>query len=133
MKYILDTNICIEIIRRRPRPILQRLMRKNISDTAISSITFSELEYGVEKSSQREKNKLALAEFITPFTILPYDDTAASAYGKVRVLLENEGVPIGPLDMLIGAHALSVNAILVTHNEKEFKRIQGLRIENWAR
>ena len=133
MKYLLDTNICVEMIRRKPKLLLHRLIQKDISDVAISSITLSELEYGVEKSPQREKNKLALVEFVTPFTILPYDDTAASIYGKIRAFLEKEGTPVGPLDMLIGAHALALKAILVTNNEREFKRISELKVENWTK
>ena len=131
MKYMLDTNICVYIIKRKPSTILQKLLRKKITDIAISSNTLSELEYGVEKSFHRERNRLALAEFIAPLSVLSYDDHAALAYGKLRVLLEREGSPIGSLDTLIGAHALSAKAILVTNNEREFKRIPELKVENW--
>ena len=131
MKYMLDTNVCIYIIKRKPGHLLKRVVKEDIGDVGISAITLSELEYGVEKSSQKERNKLALAEFIAPFTVLPYDDRVAPTYGKIRVFLEREGILIGPLDMLIGAHALSIPIILVTNNDKEFKRIPGLKVENW--
>ena len=132
MKYLLDTNICIYLIKKKPPQVIKRLQKIDISDIAISSITFSELYYGVEKSLQKMRNKLALTEFLAPLEVLPYDDTAAVKYGNVRWDLEREGKVIGPLDMLIAAHALSLNLILVTNNEKEFKRVLGLRVENWA-
>lgn len=132
MKYLLDTNICIYLIKKKPPQVIKRLKKIDISDVAISSITLSELYYGVEKSVQKVRNKLALTEFLAPLEVLPYDDTAAVKYGNVRWDLEREGKVIGPLDMLIAAHALSLNLILVTNNEKEFKRVLGLRVENWA-
>lgn len=132
MKYLLDTNICIYLIKSKPKSLLNKLMQKNVGDIGISAITLSELEYGVEKSLNRERNKLALTEFIAPLTILSYDDSAASTYGEVRAFLEKEGIPIGPLDMLIGAHALSIQSTLVTNNDREFRRIPGLKVENWA-
>ena len=107
-------------------------MQKDISEVGISSITLTELEYGVQKSSQRERNKLALAQFVAPLAILPYDDHVAPTYGRIRALLEQEGITIGSLDMLIGSHALSLPAILVTNNDREFKRIPGLKVENWS-
>jgi tRNA(fMet)-specific endonuclease VapC len=133
MKYLLDTNICIFLIKRKPEHVIKRLLRQNISDVGISSITLSELEYGVERSAYREQNKLALATFIAPLTVFPYDDRAAFSYGRIRAVLEREGIPIGPLDTLIGAHAVSLKAILVTSNDREFQRIPGLRLENWTR
>jgi tRNA(fMet)-specific endonuclease VapC len=93
----------------------------------------SELEYGAAKSARPEQNKLAIVEFLAPLEILPYDDMAAQEYGKVRVYLEKQGTPIGSMDMLIAAHALSLNCILVTNNESEFRRIPALKIENWAK
>ena len=131
MKYLLDTDICIYLIKRKPEQLLKRLIDQDISNIGISSITLSELEYGVEKSSHKEQNKLALAEFLAPLNVLPYDDNVASTYGKIRVFLEREGITIGPLDTLIGAHALSMKVILVTNNHREFGRIPGLKIENW--
>jgi len=104
-----------------------------IADVGISSITLSELEYGVAKSQKPQQNKLALAEFLAPIEILPYDDMAAEQYGEIRALLEKKGTPIGSLDMLIAAHALSLNSILVTNNESEFRRVPGLIVENWTK
>ena len=131
MKYLLDTNICIYLIKRKPEPVFKKLIHQDVSNIGISSITLSELEYGVEKSFHKEQNKLALAEFLAPLNVLPYDDNIASTYGKIRAFLEREGIMIGPLDMLIGAHALSMKAILVTNNHREFERIPGLKVENW--
>lgn len=132
MKYLLDTNICIYIIKKKPDQVLKRLVRHDIANVGISAVTLSELEYGIEKSSNRERNKLALSEFLAPINILPYDDQAAQTYGRVRFALEKKGASIGPLDMLIGAHALSLKAILVTNNHREFERIPELKIENWC-
>ena len=131
-KYLLDTNICIYIIKKKPITVIQKLQSLNISDVAISSITLSELEYGVSKSSVPEKNKLALTQFLAPIEILDFDDKAAEIYGQVRATLERQGRVIGPLDTLIGAHALSLAYTLVTNNIKEFERITQLSLENWA-
>ena len=133
MKYLLDTDICIDLIKRKPLQILKKLLRQDISNMAVSSVTLSELEYGVEKSLRKERNKLALTEFLAPLTILPYDESAAAVYGRVRAFLENQGIGIGPLDTLIGAHALSLKATLVTNNQNEFERIPGLKVENWSK
>ena len=133
IKYMLDTNVCIYIIRKKPEAVLRRLQRSRVSDIGISSITLSELEYGVAKSSKPQQNKLALTEFLAPVEILPYDDLAAQQYGELRAHLEREGKPIGSLDMLIAAHALSLKCILVTNNEIEFRRVPKLNIENWTK
>jgi len=130
---MLDTNICIYVIRRRPERVIRRLQRKQVSDVGISSITLSELEYGVAKSVKPEQNKLALTEFLAPIEILPYDDRAAHRYGTLRAYLERRGTPIGSLDLLIAAHALSLESVLVTNNESEFRRIPGLNVENWTK
>jgi tRNA(fMet)-specific endonuclease VapC len=132
MKYLLDTNMCIYIIKKKSEQVIRKLMRQNIAQVGISSITLSELEYGVEKSSHKERNRLALGEFLAPINILPYDDGAALAYGKIMAVLENEGIVIGPLDMLIGAHAISLKLTLVTNNHREFERMPGLEVENWC-
>lgn len=133
IRYMLDTNICIYVIRRRPERVIRRLQRKQVSDVGISSITLSELEYGVAKSVKPEQNKLALTEFLAPIEILPYDDRAAHRHGTLRACLERHGTPIGPLDLLIAAHALSLESVLVTNNESEFRRIPGLNVENWTK
>jgi len=132
MKYMLDTNICIYLIREKSIKMLNRLRKIDTNDICISSITLSELEYGIQKSNFPERNKLALTEFLVPLTILPYDDVAASEYGKIRNYLEKEGKIIGAMDLLIGAHALSLNLTLVTNNMKEFERIRKLKLENWV-
>jgi tRNA(fMet)-specific endonuclease VapC len=102
-------------------------------EIGISSITLSELEYSVMKSAKPEQNKLALAQFIAPIEIPAYDDVAAQHYGNIRAYLERLGTPIVSLDMLIAAHALSIDSELITNNESEFKRISYLKIENWAK
>ena len=133
MRYMLDTNICIYIIREKPIKVLKKLSTFDLSDIVISAITHSELEYGVAKSRRRKENHEALIKFLAPLEILPYDDKAAVDYGQIRHHLEKKGAMVGAMDMLIGAHARSIPATLVTHNIREFKRIPGLRVENWAR
>jgi tRNA(fMet)-specific endonuclease VapC len=130
---MLDKDICIYIIKENPQNLIKRFRRAKVSEIGVSSITLSELEYGVMKSAKPEQNKLALAQFIAPLEIPAYDDIAAQHCGKIRAHLERQGTPIGSLDMLIAAHALSLNSILVTNNESEFERISNLRIENWAK
>lgn len=130
--YLLDTNICIELIRGQSAKILKRLRKCRIGQVGISSITLAELEFGVAKSSNPQQNKLALMEFCAPLEILPFDDNAAVAYGQIRAALELKGKPIGPLDTLIAAHALALNAVLVTNNRREFDRVPKLHIENWT-
>ena len=131
MKYMLDTNTCIYLIKNKPLGIVKKLQSLKIEDISISTITLAELEYGVEKSQKREQNKLALAEFLAPVEVLNFNDFAAQKYGEIRTSLENKGKLIGAMDMLIAAHALSLNLILVTNNVREFKRIPSLKIENW--
>jgi len=133
MKFLLDTNICIYIIKRKPLDVIERFNQTKISQIGISSITLSELLYGVSKSSKPEQNQIALTQFIAPLEVLPYSDEAAHYYGPLRAYLEKQGTPIGSLDMLIAAHALSINSTLVTNNEKEFNRIPNLKINNWAK
>jgi len=133
MKYMLDTDICIYIIKRKPQSVIERFLHTEISQIGISSITLSELSYGVSKSSKPEQNQMALMQFVAPLEILPYGDDAAQYYGDLRVQLEKQGTPIGSLDMLIAAHALSTACTLITNNEKEFIRIPNLKIENWVK
>jgi tRNA(fMet)-specific endonuclease VapC len=132
MKYLIDTNICIYIMNNRPSEVIQRFKNVEIGLIGISSISVSELHYGVCKSTRIKYNLKRLEEFLNPFEILPYDENASRCYGKIRSQLENQGNVIGPLDMLIAAHALSNNLILITNNEKEFNRIQSVKVENWA-
>jgi len=132
MKYMLDTNICIYLIKQKPAAVLERFRQTDISEISISSITLSELFYGVSKSSIPEQNFMALTQFVAPLEILPFDGGAAQYYGDLRAHLEIQGTPIGSLDMLIAAHALSIESTLVTNNEKEFNRVPSLKIENWV-
>ncbi len=127
------TNTCIYIIKRKPVEVINRFRQFQISQVSISSITLSELEYGVIKSSKPEQNHLALAQFLAPIEILPYDNGAAQHYGELRLYLEKHGTPIGSLDMLIAAHALSTGCILITNNVKEFERVPNLKINNWVK
>ena len=131
-EYLLDTDTCIFLIKKQPPPTLAKLQSLEITSVGISSITLSELEYGVAKSSKPEQNKLALAQFLAPLEILPYDDAAAACYGPMRAFLETQGTPIGPLDMLIAAHASALDCVLVTNNEREFSRLPDLAVENWV-
>lgn len=133
MKYLLDTNICIYLIKRRSERILARLEKLHPEDVGISSVTFAELEYGVRKSAQVPRNAQALLLFVAPLAIMPFDAAAASAYGVVRSELEKRGKPIGAHDTMIGGHALALEVTLVTNNTREFSRIRGLDLENWTK
>jgi tRNA(fMet)-specific endonuclease VapC len=133
MKFMLDTNTCVDLIRQRSGKILSRLKRRRSDDVCVSAVTLSELEYGAAKSSDPPKNRLALAEFMTPFAVMPYDDAVAPSYGQVRAELERKGTPIGPLDTMIAAHALTRGLTLVTDNEREFRRVPDLKVQNWAK
>jgi len=133
MNYLLDTNICVLLICQKSPPVLARLLQHAITDIGVSAITVAELQYGVQKSSQPVQNQQALDQFLLPLTILPFDDTDAIAYGKIRTDLEAQGLPIGSLDMLIAAQAVSHNLTLVTNNVREFARAAGLTIEDWTK
>lgn len=130
---MLDTNICIYIIKREPTHVVKRFQKTRISKIGISSITLSELFYGAMKSLKPEQNNLALVQFAAPLEIFAYDHKAAQHYGDIRFQLEKQGTPIGALDTFIAAHALSLGCILVTNNEKEFNRVPRLKIENWTK
>jgi tRNA(fMet)-specific endonuclease VapC len=132
MKLMLDTNICIYIIKQQPAVVLKRFLDYQVGDIGISAVTLSELRYGVAKSKHREKNANALDEFIIPLDIALFDEAAALAYGDIRTDLEKAGTPIGAMDMLIAAHALSLGITLVTNNSREFSRIPRLKITDWA-
>ncbi len=132
MKLLLDTNICIYIIKQQPVAVLKRFLEYQIGDIGISSITLSELRYGVAKSSHREKNTKALDEFIIPLELVSYDESAAHVYGDIRATLEKAGTPIGSMDMLIAAHAVSLGIPLVTNNTREFLRVPSLKVIDWT-
>ena len=131
MKYLLDTNICIALIRNKPAALLQQLTSHQPGDVGISSITLAELVHGAEKSAQVERNMSALQQFLLPLELADFDQGAALAYGKIRADLERGGQTIGSMDMLIAAHALSLDVILVTNNMREFQRVNGLTLEDW--
>ncbi len=130
MIYLLDTNICIYVINHKPAHVFERFQQYQLGQLAISSITASELAFGVEKSGS-QRNKQALNKFLAPLDILAYDDQAIWYYARLRHQLQSTGQSIGSLDMLIAAHALSLDMVLVTNNTKEFERVQGLKLENW--
>ena len=131
MKYLLDTNTCIYIINERPPRVLARFAKHSVGDIGISCITAAELAFGVSKS-RSARNRAALEGFLLPLELVAFGPDAALAYGAIRADLEQHGKPIGPLDTLIAAHAFSLNLTLVTNNAREFSRVQGLQIENWA-
>ena len=133
MKYMLDTDICITLIRQKPAALLRRLTSREPGQVGISAITLAELVHGVEKSAQPEHNLSALQQFLLPLELADFDQQAALAYGKIRKSLERDGRVIGSMDMLIAAHAIGLGATLVTNNEGEFKRIDGLVLDNWIK
>ena len=132
MRYMLDTNICIYVIKTKPEKVFQKLQTIHPEDVCISSVTYAELVHGVEKSIAVEKNRLALSMFLANMEIMGFDVEAADCYGKIRADLEKKGTPIGPLDMMIAGHAQSLGYTIVTNNVKEFSRVAALKIENWA-
>lgn len=129
--FLLDTNICIYIINQKPAHVIDRFKQHAVGDIAISSITAAELAFGVAKSGSA-KNQHALTKFFAPLEILPFDDTCIWHYARLRTDLQQQGKPIGSLDMLIAAHALATRSTLVTNNMSEFARVHGLTIENWV-
>jgi len=132
MKLMLDTNICIFIIKRQPESVLKRFLDYQVGDIGISSITLSELRYGVAKSKHRAQNFKALDEFMIPLEILPFDEEAAQTYGDIRTSMEKAGTPLGAMDMLIAAHAVSQGLTLVTNNTREFSRVSNLTLVDWV-
>jgi len=131
IRWMLDTNICIAVIKRQPQSVLRRLRGKALGQVGVSSITVAELEFGAAKSSRREQARSALAEFLLPLEVRPFDGAAAASYGTIRAALESAGRPIRPSDLFIAAHALATEAVLVTNNAREFRAVDGLRVENW--
>lgn len=132
MHYLLDTNICIYLIKKRTPEALAQFRQHSPLDVAISTITLFELEYGAEKSQYRQRSQDALAKFLLPLNLLDLDRSAAADAAVIRAELERKGLPIGPYDLLIAGLARSRNMTLVSNNTKEFERVDGLRLENWA-
>jgi len=131
MNYLLDTNVCIYVINKRSASVIRRIQTKDPEQIAISTITQAELEYWIARSKHPERNRVALLEFLFPFLLLDFDQIAAVQYGLIRASLEARGRPIGAMDMLLAAQARSRDLVLVTNNEKEFRRVEQLEIENW--
>jgi tRNA(fMet)-specific endonuclease VapC len=132
MKYLLDTNICIYIIKKKPAEVLKIFSKLKPGDVAISTITVAELYYGVAKSSKPNENTIALQEFLQPLVILDFTSEDSIVYGRIRADLESKGEVIGAMDLLISSIALCRGLTLVTNNEKEFSRVKNLQIENWV-
>lgn len=131
MIVLLDTNICIYIMRQKPIAVLQRFSEYTPGEIGVSSITVGELFVGAQKSQQPAQNHYAVEQFLLPLTIAQFDYDAAVKYGQVRASLEQQGTQIGALDTLIAAHALSLDVTLVTNNVREFSRVADLKVENW--
>ena len=129
---MLDTNICIYAVKRKFDCLAEKLFSQSKKNICISSIVKSEIEYGICKSAVPEKNRRAFEILLKDFPVLPYDESAAKEYGEIRAALEKIGTPIGGNDLLIAAHCRALNYILVTHNLKEFSRVENLEIEDWT-
>ena len=132
MRYMLDTNIVAYAKNNRPEAVMDRLRKYDPDELCISVITLAELEYGVFNSSNPDRNQLALTLFLAGIEIVPFDDDAAIEYGRIRTDLKRRGTPIGANDLLIAAHAKSRGLVLVTNNTREFERVEGLDLEDWA-
>jgi tRNA(fMet)-specific endonuclease VapC len=131
-RFLLDTNICIYIRQERPEPVLRRFRKLRAGEAALSVITYGELLYGAAKSAQRAAALDQLRELMHWLPALPLPETAAEAYGAARYELASKGEMIGNNDLWIAAHAVASGLTLVTNNEKEFRRVRGLKIQNWA-
>ena len=131
MKYLLDTNMCVFALRNKPCAVGHRIQQHKPDDIVISTVTVAELRFGADKSNRPEENHRQISDFLLTFDILMFDSGAADAYGAIRADLERRGQPIGELDMLLAAQAVSQNLIFVTHNTSEFQRVKGLQLENW--
>lgn len=132
MRYLLDTNICIYLIKKRPPEVLERFRQHSPQDVAISTITLFELQYGVERSQYRQRSEDALAKFLLPLNLIDLDRSSAIEAATIRAQLEEKGMLIGPYDLLIAGLARSREMTLITNNTKEFERVAGLYLENWV-
>jgi len=129
--YMLDTNICIYVLKKRPTAVLDKFDKVRKHQIYISIVTYAELKFGVEKSLSKKMNQEILNEFVARLQILLWDEEAANHYAKIRYYLESQGKPIGNMDLMIASHARSRGYILVTNNVKEFNRVPELKLENW--
>ena len=132
MTYMLDTNICIYVMKNKPEKVLERFKKELDNGICVSAITLAELEYIIKNSFNPPQNEQSLLKFLLPLSILPFEAAAASAYGEIRTYLQKRGTPIEPLDMLIVGRARAEGLILVTNNIREFERVPGLELENWV-
>jgi tRNA(fMet)-specific endonuclease VapC len=133
LNYLLDTNICVLLIRQKSPQVLTKLTSHSITDIGLSVLSVAELQYGVQKSNRPNQNQQALDQFLLPLTSIPFDEQDAIAYGQIRATLEAQGFPIGALDTLIAAQAVRHKLILVTNNVREFARVPNLAIEDWTK
>ena len=131
MKYLLDTNVCVDYLTGRFPHVQTKIQSLLPEDLCLSSIVVAELRYGADKSAKAKRNHELLNVLTEEIPCRDFDDAAATRYGKLRASLERRGAPIGPNDMLIAAHALSLGVVLVTDNVSEFDRVEGLKLENW--
>ena len=131
IRYMLDTNTCISVINDRPPELRLRLMQLDPAEVSISRIVHYELSFGVCNSAQQEKNQANLNHFLSYVQVVDWGTEQANTAAEIRCILQRTGQPIGPYDLLIAAHARSLNAVLVTHNTREFTRVDGLRVEDW--
>lgn len=132
MILLLDTNTCIYLIKKKPPEVLHRFDEYAVGDIAVSTVTVAELHFGAWKSQRPAQNEQALQQFLLPLSVAEFDHDAAIAYGRIRASLEKRGTPIGPLDTLIAAQAVSMNLTLITNNVREFERVPNLKVENWV-
>lgn len=132
MRFLLDTNICIYIIKRKPIKVFEKFQTLQPLDVGVSSITIAELEYGAFKSQRQAQNRSALNQFLMPLAVLAFDRSATQIYGQTRAELEQQGIVVGAMDLLIASQAISQNLVLVTNNVRELSRIPGLILENWT-
>jgi len=133
MIVMLDTNTCIALIKRKPVYALQKFSEYQVGDVGLSAVTLAELRYGVSKSQHQARNQAALDEFMLPLEVAAFDEQATVAYGVLRAALEKQGTPIGPLDTMIAAHALSLGVALATNNTREFNRVPKLMVVDWIK
>jgi tRNA(fMet)-specific endonuclease VapC len=130
-QYMLDTNTCIQLIKYRPAAMYARLLDLSVKNVAISSIVAAELWYGVALSQRKRQNETALRDFLDYVDVLDWPSEACRTYGRIRAQLKRRGTPIGAMDLLIASHAVSLDAVLVTANTREFERVPDLKMENW--
>jgi len=133
MRFMLDTNLCIDLMRGKAAAAFSRLRKLPVDVAGVSTITLAELRYGASKSARRAHHESMIVAFCAPLALMTFDARAAEAYGELRATLERAGTPIGPLDMLIAAHAVALGATLLTANVREFRRVKGLVVENWLK